>query len=231
MGHDGKLQTKNLSEQFLPVIVSLLVLAGWIWILNWLSVRYGGTHSYLRWFLKNGSMISASTAFLALVWTKLGQRNELLSLNPLLFLAACTATAGQFFLALGANLRGSKRRTNDSDFGLASAAGNLWDSIFAMLMDLLMALTVLAWLLLVAPGFYLLTLFTGAPARMELRGNGRRLLVKEEGNLSTIISQPASLPVPDDATDISFAAQPFVVTNAVNALVLLIADKLVPAVH
>jgi hypothetical protein len=218
-------QSQSRVKSILTYVLSLLILAGWICVLNWLAVRYGGASSYAKWYLTNGTLISASTAFLALVWTKLGQRDELLSMDPLLFLAACLVTAAQFFLALEANLSGPLDGTKRSTRSVF-IPGVVWDGVFAILIDLLIALTVLAWLVVVAPGFYILTLFTGAPGRRELRGTGQSIVVKRAGSLTTLTSQPSSFSFQSDAVDISFRTQPFVLTNAINAIVIFLADKL-----
>jgi hypothetical protein len=131
-----------------------------------------------------------------------------------------------FFEALTVNLRGPLDGVNRRAGDPASVVEGLWDSAFATLMDLMMMVIVLGWLLVVAPGFYLLTLFTGAPARREIRGTGRRVVVRTEGVLTAITEQPSSLPVPSGTIDVSFGTQPFVLTNALNAVVIFLADVL-----
>jgi hypothetical protein len=209
------------------VFLSLVLLAAWMWILNWASVRYAGT-SYLRLCLHNGAMISAATAFFALVWKGLDARKSLLSLHPLTYLAGCMFVAGVFFLAIAANLgegiSGSvKRRTATP----ASVAGALWDGVFAIVMDAFMGLVVIAWILTTAPGFYVLTLFTGAPARRELQAAGRRLTAKALGSVTTLIEQPSSSPAPNGTVDVSFGADPFALTNALNAAIMFLANVLI----
>jgi len=87
-----------------------------------------------------------------------------------------------------------------------------------------LGLAVLAWLLVVAPLFYLLTLVTGAPARRELRGAGQRVVAATAGRLTTISSPPSGEPIPSKAVEASFGARPFALTNALNAAVLLLAN-------
>jgi hypothetical protein len=213
-------------RQFLIAVLSFLALALWIGILNWLFVRYKATN-YFTWFLKNGTLISAATAFFALVWKGLEQQKGLLSWHPLAFLGSCAGLAAVFYAVVAANLGGPldgvNRRADDSVF-IAEA---LWDAVFGLIMDGLMGLVVLGWLLVIAPGFYVLTLFTGAPARKELRGTGRRVVVETEGTGTTIAEQPSSLPVRPGAVDVSFGTQPFALTNALNAAVIFLANMLI----
>jgi hypothetical protein len=212
------------------ILLSLLAMAAWIWLLNFLLAHYAATN-YLKWYLKNGSLISLGTAFFGMMWKKLGEEEGLLSLHPLRFLACCFSTAGVFFEALAVNLGGPLDGVNPRAGGPLSIAAVLWDSAFGMLMDVLMMIVVLGWLLVVAPGFYLLNLFTGAPARREIRGTGRKLVVQREGNLTTITEQLSSSPVPSGAIDVSFGAQPFVLTNALNAVVIFLANMLMSALR
>jgi hypothetical protein len=212
-------------NQFLILVISLLVLAAWIWALNWLA-HFLHT-DYFHWFLKNGSFISATTAFFALMWKRLGEQEGLLAWHPMRFLASCFQTAGVFFMALGVNLGGPLDGVKQRGLDAVSIAEVLWDGIFAVIMDVFMMLAVLGWLVVVAPGFYLLTLFTGAPARREIRGTGRKVVVKTEGTLTTITEQPSLMEAPSDAIDVSFASQPFVLTNALNAAAVLVLNMVI----
>lgn len=204
----------------LRVLVAFVVLAAWIWILNWLLYRYQHI-SYWRWFLKNGSLISAAAAFFALVSDRFEDQG-LLSLNPLRYAASCMETVGLFFMAVSVNL--SPRSASGRP-----APADMWDSLFGLFMDLLMALAMLGWFLVVAPGSYVLTMFTGAPARAELAGSGRKLFVKREGTLTRITEQPSTTAAPDGGIDLSFGSQAFALTNALNAIVLYIAEQVVAA--
>jgi hypothetical protein len=216
-------------KQFLILVISLLVLAAWIWALNRLA-HFLHT-DYFHWFLKNGSVISATTAFFALVWKRLGEQEGLLAWHPMRFLASCLQTAGVFSLALGANLGGPLDGVKQRGLDAVSIAEVLWDGVFAMIMDVFMMLAILGWLLVVAPGFYLLTLFTGAPARREMRGTGRKVVVQTEGMLTTITDQPSSMEAPSGAIDVSFATQPFVLTNALNAAAVLVLNMVIEKMH
>jgi hypothetical protein len=216
---------RNL-RKFKTFLFSLFALGVWVWILNWLFRRYGAV-SYFTWFIKNGSAISLATAFLALVRKRPEEQKDLLSWHPLIFLRSCMVLAAMFFSAIAANLAPPVDGANYSDDAADSNAAARWDSLFALIMDLLMALAVLGWLLAFAPGFYLLSVFTGAPARREFRGTGQRVVVATEGLHTTIEEQPDSSTVRNGAIDISLGTQPFALTNALNAAVLFFAKMLI----
>jgi hypothetical protein len=215
-------------SQLKGFLLSVLILAAWTWGLNWLFTRVtDGT--YFRWYVQNGTLIGIATAFMALVWQGLEAQKGLLSWHPGRFLASCMALAAVFYATIAVNLAGPldglKRRAEDS----VSILEALWDAVCAVLMALLMGVAVLGWVVVIAPLYYLVTLVTGAPARREIRDTGRRLVVQTEGFTTTILEQPSSVAVPENAVDVSFGVRPFALTNALNAAVLFAAKLLLPA--
>jgi hypothetical protein len=218
---------RDVKNQFLKAFVLLVVLVGWIWVVNWLLLRYEGM-SYFKWFLKNGSFISAATAVFALTSNRFEDKG-LLSLNPLFFFGSCLSTAALFCLALAENLeprRAESAWDNAAELGKRSIIEAIWDGVFGVIINLFMFVLMLAWLLMVAPAFYFLTMFTGAPARIDLRGGGRKLFVRRAGNVTAITIQPSTTAVPKETMDISLGSQPFALTNAVNAIVIGIVASL-----
>jgi hypothetical protein len=203
-------------------------MSAWICGLNWTFSRLTGD-TYFHWYVQNGTLISVATAFLALVWQGLEAQQDLLSWHPGKFIRACATLAAVFFSAVQVNLAGpldgATRRADDS----VSIFETLWDSACGLLMALLMGLAVLGWVLVIAPLYYLVTLVTGAPARQEIRGTGRRLIVQTDGLTTTLQVQPSTDPIPEGALDASFGVRPFALTNALNGAVLLLAKLLLPA--
>ncbi len=216
------------ASQLKGLLLSVLILAVWIWGLNWLFARFTGD-TYFRWFVQNGTLIGIATAFFALVWQGLEAQKGLLSWHPGEFLASCMALAAVFYEAIAVNLAGPldgvKRRADDS----VSILEALWDGLCAFLMALLMAVAVLGWVVVIAPLYYVVTLVTGAPARREIRDTGRRLVVQTEGFKTIILDQPSSASLPENAVDVSFGVRPFALTNALNAAVLFVIRLLLPA--
>jgi hypothetical protein len=216
-----KMETQKEHSKLIGLLVSVLVLAGWIWGLNWLFTRYA-SENYIMWYIKNGTVISILTSFFALVWEGLEEQRGLLSWHPAMFLASCMTLAGVFYSALAENLAGPLDGVNRRADDWLSIIEVLWDMALSLVMLLLMAVAVLAWLVAIAPLFYLLTFFTGAPARREIRGTGRRLLVKKDGFTTSILEQSSTAPIPENAVDVSLGRRPFALTNALNAAVLLV---------
>jgi len=209
------------------VLLFALIFAGWIFGLNWLFVRFTGK-TYFWWYVQNGTVIGIGTAILAVVWEQLEEQKGLLSWHPGRFLVSCLALAAVFFATIAASLAPTDRLKRPADDSV-SILEDLWDEVCALLMDLLMGGAVLGWLIVIAPFYYLLTLVTGAPARQEIRGTDRRVVVQTEGPTTTIEEQHKSAPVPENAVVVSFGARPFAVTNALNAAVLFLAQLLLPA--
>jgi len=215
-------------SQWKGFILSVLILAAWIWGLHWLFARFTGT-SYVRWYVQNGTVIGIATAFLALVWQGLEAQKGLLAWHPGKFLASCMSLAAVVYAAIAVNLAGPLDGLTHRAEDPVSILEALWDTVCAVLMALLMGVAVLGWLVVIAPLYYVVTLVTGAPARREIRGTGRRLVVQTEGYTTTIADQPADVPVPATAVDVSFGVRPFALTNALNAAVLFLAKLLLSA--
>src|SRR5664279_5557552 len=212
-------------------LVAVLILAVWILALNWLFHHFL-KQSYLDWYLKNGTLISTTTAFLALIWGKLEQEQKgLLSWNPIKFMATCLILVGIFYEALGAMLQNPAVGGQNRPADFLAAFGRAWDGFCSILMSLLMAFAVIGWLVVIAPLFYLLTLVTGAPARREISGTGRRLIYWRHGSEVVVKEQPADDDLQNNAVDISFGKQPFAFTNAINAAVLFLASRLIAHIH
>ena len=230
-------------------LISSFIFAVWISGLYWLFLRYM-SENYFIWFIENGTLISLATSFLALVWQGLEEQKGLLSWHPGEFLRSCFTLMAVFFSAMAANLAGPldgvKRRAYEAQCifcvdmdkcplsGVKRRAGEpisigetLWDTVFAVMMHLIMGLAVLGWLLVIAPLFYLVTLFTGAPARRAIRDTGIRAIVKGEGSTIAIAEQPSSAAISNGWIDVSLGVRPFALTNALNAVVLFLAKMLI----
>ena len=79
-----------------------------------------------------------------------------------------------------------------------------------------------AWVVLVAPLSYFVTLIAGVPARQSLRGNTISL-AEEKGQIKIAEINAASKTVRDPSY-VSFAQDPFAMTQALTALVLFVAN-------
>ena len=122
---------------------------------------------------------------------------------------------------------GQAARKRIKFYGLDSAELSwLWDGLVTLPVFLLIFILTLAWLVVIAPLNYLITLITGAMARQQLRGSSIRTIVEEKGKETIITSQPVEQGIPTGAVDVSFARRPFAMTQAVTALVLFICNQI-----
>ena len=218
-------------SKFQGTMLAALFVAGWITLLNWLFLRFGHI-SYFSWYINNGATISLATAFLSLIWGKLeSEQRDLLAWNPLKFLATCMALVGIFLQMLGGALSPARYSDQGNEIDWLEYAQYLWDGFASIVESLLAGFLVMAWLTVVAPMFYVSTLFTGALARQQTSGSGQRIFYVRENSNVTILTQPASMEKPKDAIDLSIGAQAFPFTNAINAVVLFLAKRILEVWH
>jgi hypothetical protein len=201
-------------RQVISFFIGTAILVVWLAALSWVFSRYGWGN-YFLWYVKNGALISVATSFMGLIWDKLEEvQRGLVSLHPVRFMSSGLQLVGVFIQAVANILEEAKTR-------------NAWDFICSMVMSLFMVLAVLVWFLVVAPGFYVLSLVTGAPSRCEIAGGGGGLMVVQ----SKPAGQPSAAPIPEKVVWISFADRPFALVNALNAAVLFLANLLISHSH
>ncbi len=198
------------------VIILLLVAA------NWLAFRYLAHTDYFLWYIENGTLIGVLAGFVALIWEGLSARDDLLSAHPGYYLLGCLALMSAFYWSLACHL---ERRIGTKPAAKPEFSFPL-DGPLGLIMLVVIAVLGLAWVLVVAPLNYVVTLLTGSVARRQLAGSTRRAVaVQYEGQAVPVymsLAQDEELP-PYGATEITLAAKPFEVTQALTALVLFIA--------
>ena len=96
--NEVKQPTQTLGKELLVLFISTLFLAAWIFFLNWIS-DYSLNENYFEWFIKNGTVVSIATSFLALVWEGLEEQKGLLSWHPARFYVPALLYY-QFFMRL-----------------------------------------------------------------------------------------------------------------------------------
>lgn len=214
-----------LLAPFLHLVLMLSLIS-----LNWLVFRHLMHQNYFLWYLKNGALISLATGFLALTWKDMKARIGLISSHPSAYVGACFQILGVFVFSLAPTKSGEKTEPKDLpfDIGLNFKFFEVLDNVLYILLALVMLLLCLAWLVIVAPLGYFVTVIAGVPARQELRGKIAPTYVHEEtgdtfrgdkGNV-TILEPATATTLPSDSTYLSFARDPFAVTQAMTALVL-----------
>lgn len=88
------------------------------------------------------------------------------------------------------------------------------------MLSIVIVALVTTWVLVISPVNYLLTIFSGAPARVDMRGRRFRTVVEESDNKIEIREEDGEAEMAPGAVDVSFAKNPFAITQALNALLL-----------
>ena len=190
--------------------------------INWFLFRLFSAR-YFLWYLKSGPIISLATGFLAPIWTKLKARLGLVSAHPAVYFGACLQILGVFFVSMAQPMRLSKRSPEDVIEIGDGPLMKLFDNLLYPLLVLVIALLSFAWVILVAPLSYFVTLIAGIPARQSLRGNMLIGVAEENGQVTIAEAQTASK-APGDISYVSFSQDPFAMTQALTALVLFVAN-------
>ena len=192
---------------------------------NWFLFRlFGG--KYFLWYLKNGPIISLGTAFLGPTWTSLKARTGLISAHPAVYLGACMQILGVFFASLSPTRSTQELRPDvmAGELGLDSGLGKAFDDFLYVLLVLAMVILSLAWMVFVAPLAYFVTLVAGVPARQALRGKITPTYVAEAKGKVAFVRPPAVPNLQTKTSNLSFAQDPFAITQAASSLVLFIAQ-------
>ncbi|PYS80958.1 MAG: riboflavin synthase, partial [Acidobacteria bacterium] len=214
------------NDQRLPAVCFLGIILALIGV-NWFL--FGLFHrKYFLWYLNNGPIISLAAGFLAPTWTSMKARVGLISSNPAAYIAACMQVLGIFFSSLAPSKSSQKVQPKNIgiDIGLDGGVVKVFDDILYLLIVLVMAILALAWVVFVAPLAYFVMLVAGVPARQALRGKVVTTYIDEEEGQVTITKPQAGAKLPTRISDLSFARDPFAVTQAVSSLVLWVAGTL-----
>lgn len=206
-----------------PAVLFLVIILATIAV-NWFLFRlFGGR--YFLWYLKNGPIISLATAFLGPTWTSLKARTGLISAHPAVYVGACFQVLGVFFQSLAPAGNAPKTDRNEMAEELALDGGlvKVFDDVLYLLLILMMVVLSLAWIIFVAPLAYFVTLFAGVPARQAMRGKIAPTYVAEAKGQVAIVEAPASPKSPTKSSNLSFARDPFAITQATSSLVLFVA--------
>jgi riboflavin synthase len=200
---------------FLGIILAMIAV-------NWFLFRlFGG--KYFLWYLKNGPIISLATAFLGPTWTSLKARTGLISAHPAVYLGACMQILGVFFASLAPARSTQEQRPDDmaGELGLDRGLGKAFDDFLYVLLVLAMVVLSLTWMVFVAPLAYFVTLVAGVPARQALRGKITPTYVAEAKGKVALVGPPAVADL-HTTSNLSFAQDPFAITQAASSLVLFI---------
>ncbi|MFV9616861.1 MAG: hypothetical protein ACNYZG_12955, partial [Gammaproteobacteria bacterium] len=147
----------------------------------------------------------------SVAWGEIDKNTGLISLNPLEYSAACLYAAGLPLIAIGAHAQ-SKNQPNRLAF---------IDTVSYILALLLIAIVVVAWLWLVAPLQYFMTIVCGAPARAAQSSTYMLYARIEDGKLEYEEKQPGEI-APVGYWDASMREKPLALVSALTAVLLFV---------
>ena len=204
------------SRQIGVFCASLLGLAVLVAVNAWGFHRFSGIN-YFSWYLENGAAISIGVSLAALIFEELEVQKDLISAHPLRYFAACCSIAGLFFHALSTHFSTPRQAPNRSETPLVLT---VWDTFVSVLLLIPLVLVSLAWVFVVGPLNYVVTLVSGALARKGLEQRAVRSVAVEQGLRVDMVTQAADAPLPSGGVDISLSRKPLALTQALTSLVL-----------
>ncbi len=186
----------------LVVLSSLIALAG-VCVVNYWIFRTLLNVDYVRWYVTAGPFIGIATAVFAAAWGNLDRNVGLISVNPLDYAGSCMQVAGLPIFALGGHLQ-TKNQPN---------ALSVWDSVIILPVTLVVTVSVIGWLLLIAPIQYFVFLICGAPSRAAL-SSSLRVYSWVDGNQVRIEELTERASPPKEWWDSSMRDKPVTLTSA-----------------
>jgi len=160
--------------------------------------------NYFRWWLGNGAAFALVFAIISGA-LDLDRYVGLVAVAPGRYLSAWMDVVGSIFSWWSVSVGSSKR---------VSA-----DIVPTGLIALIVGLALFAWLLVVAPLQYLVTLLSGAPARMAIASD-QKLVVSRSQDVIEWRTLPVERPTPEGTTELGFRTKPVTFANAIAALLL-----------
>ena len=128
---------------------------------NYAVFSYFGA-SYLDWYVDNGSKLALALGLFSLA-IKLDDEPGLIAAHPTNYLSAWFAFFGQGFLWISNILKPESYK---------SGSAPVWDDLVTILFALAWTAAAFAWLGVVVPALYCVTLVCGAPVRLTLGTRG-----------------------------------------------------------
>jgi hypothetical protein len=190
-----------------PVILASL---GAAVALDYAAFRFLFEMNYFRWYLAGGPLIATVLVGVSKA-LDLDKDPNRVSADPNLYSGAWFYKQGKDLLRLAEIVR--------------ARGANAFDEIGATISAVAMALIGIAWLVLVAPIQYFVTLLTGAPARVALHGT-TSLRPREKGT-PTAIDRDREEAQPGTQFFGLFATNAVTMTSALTAALLYLLAKLI----
>ena len=203
-----------------------LALLGALAAIDTVAFRVAFDSSYRDWYLRNGALIGIVFGFVTVAWGDLNRLTGLVSAHPLEYFRSCTALGSLPSIALAASLRPSRTPTSGAEHEARPRSMPVVDVLLDMLFCVGFVLAFVAWLVVVAPLQYLVTLVAGAPARVALASSVRAWSRITPDGID-VEETAKSEGLPEGATESGFSAKPVTFTAGVATALLFVASKLV----
>ena len=202
--------TRVESRRRTPPRVAVLAALGTVVALDYAAFRFLFKTNYFGWYLHGGPLIATVLTGVSKAFD-LDDDPTRISADPNRYTAAWFQRAGMSLLNMSAIER--------------SREASFFDSFAASIVLIGMALIGFAWLVVIAPIQYFVTLLTGAPARVAL-GSTTGVSAIKEGDTTTIITGPVD--PPSGAKPVGLLKDNAVtVTSAITAGFLFLISKLI----
>ena len=189
----------------------LLLLIGLV-ALNEALFRLIGQISYVEWFIKNGSQIGAIGTLVTLVWD-LNKHTGLISASPSQYVGSYFQLLGLTYLSLGTQMAPKNRRKDETI--------SFFESIFLVLINLILAVLYFLWMVIVAPIEYFVILILGIPGRVFLKSN-LRVIAKFDNTQLEHKEIQKDEELPKGWMDVSYSSKPVTLTIALTTLAFAI---------
>jgi len=186
----------------LGVIVVFVIVD--VLVFRWLLDR-----SYVDWFMQQASFIGLTVSVVAVVWKDVDRNTGLVSADPRLYLGAAFYAVGVPLSALGTELRSARADQN--------VLSSLADTILTVTWMAILFVTLITWLVVIAPAQYLAFLVCAAPSRRFLGATTRPIASDADGTMR-IRATPVNEKVPDGWWDAGFREKPVALANLCMSL-------------
>lgn len=232
------MNTMNTKRLTLSAFIGLLIIAALI-AANDFVFRTWLNADYVRWYLRNGTLINLGFAFVSLAWGDLNRVKDLVGAHPIRFLSASLFLVALPVQTFGTILRKpneppAPRAEPRSSLSQWSAAWRMAQTIMDALDGLLTAgfaivftLAALLWLLVVAPLQYLVYLICAAPARLMRRGQRKLIANFDESGYFHVGEVGGEKPVPAGWFEAGFYSKPVSLTAAFAAVFIWLLGQII----
>lgn len=177
---------------------------------------------YVRWYIRNGTLIGVITTMFTIVWDKLDRNVAMISAHPRMYVAGCLMLVALPLITLGHQIDRVGQRLSAVSFGrmIGSDAALLMNAVVMLPVLLVLVGLLVLWFLLIVPLQYFAFIVCGALPRTLLHSPDRVIAQTEGFGFETKVV-PKDGPMPEGWWDASFTRKPVAMTAAFSSLLSL----------